>query len=186
MRRTAFIAMTLVCVWVGIGSGQQSADVFKVDYFDNANTNGAPDGKLRLTNPGTSGGRICASVFVFDQLQELQACCSCLLSPNGLRKLSVNTDLTSDPLTGVVMTTGSIEIVSTEPLAGACPAPVSMKPVATLLAWATHIQDSTFVETEAASQSATLSSTELNTLNEGCYAIQLGTGGGTCTCGTGD
>jgi hypothetical protein len=69
------------------------ADTLKVDYFSNANTSGAPDATVRLTNPGTAAGNMCASMFVFDENQELTECCSCLLTPDGLRTLSVNVDL---------------------------------------------------------------------------------------------
>src|ERR1700683_2607783 len=82
------------------------ADTLKVDYFSNANTSGAPDATVRLTNPGTAAGNTCGSIFVFDENQELTECCSCLLTPDGLRTLSVNVDLTSHPLTGVILATG--------------------------------------------------------------------------------
>jgi hypothetical protein len=188
MRQAAFfvafsVVLTIVLT-IGTAWGQQ-ADTFKVDYFDNANTTGAPDGRVRFTNPGT-GGSICASIFVFDSDEEMMECCSCLLIPNGLRKLSVNNDLTSNPLNGVTLTTGSIEIVSSAPASGACPAPTKMKAVPALRAWATHIQDVSFAVTETASQDATLSADELDNLEAGCHAIQIGTGGGICTCGSGD
>lgn len=186
--RKAAIAMALfaLSLCAGTALAQEPADVLKVDYFDNANTTGAPDGRLRLTNPGTAGASVCASIFVSNDLQELMECCSCILAPNGLRKLSVNKDLTSNPLNGVVLTTGSIEIVSSAPVSGVCPAPTKMKPVAALRAWVTHIQDDTFAVTETASQSAELSTDELNILNNECEGIQLNSHGGTCTCGTGD
>ena len=143
---------------------------------------------MRLTNPGTSGN-ICAAIYVFDPNQEISECCSCLLSPDGLRTLSVNTDLTGAPLTGVMLTTGSIEIVSTPPFAnGVCPAlPTSLSPQPAIRAWATHIQNGTFAITETPSQDATLSSAEERRIEGECYAIQLDSGrGGQCTCGTGD
>jgi hypothetical protein len=31
-------------------------DTFKVNYFSNANTTGAPDGTVQITSPGTSPG----------------------------------------------------------------------------------------------------------------------------------
>jgi hypothetical protein len=36
------------------------ADTFKVNYFSNANTPGAPDGTVQITNPGTAPGSVCA------------------------------------------------------------------------------------------------------------------------------
>src|SRR6202046_2517796 len=105
------------------------ADVYKVEYFSNANTAGAPDGTVRLTNPGTAAGNVCANVFVFDANQELSECCSCFLSPDGLRTLSVNTDLTHNPLTGGTLTTGLIKMVSTTLTVGTCPLPTNLNPI---------------------------------------------------------
>jgi len=158
------------------------ADTLKVDYFSNANTAGAPDGTVRLTNPGTSGGNIWAAIYVFDPQQELTECCECFLSPDGLRTLSVNADLTSNPLTGVTLSTGLIKIVSTT---GTNPA--RLAPTPAIRSWATHIQNANFAVTETASQDATLSAAEVGRLNIQCFAVQLdGSGHGICSCGTGD
>jgi hypothetical protein len=191
MRRTT---MLVVCTLVlalsaGYAAAQATppADTLKIDYFANANTAGAPDATVRMTNPGTAGGNLCAAIYVVDPSQELSECCSCLLSPDGLRTLSVNTDLTSNALTGVSLTTGAIKIVSTPPIGGACPLPKTLNPKAGIRAWATHIQNSNFTITETASQDATLSSTEVVHLEKECAAVALdGSGKGVCTCGTGD
>jgi hypothetical protein len=192
MRR---ITMLVVCtIALALCAGVAAAtttppapDTLKVDYFANANTAGAPDGTLRVTNPGTAGGSLCAAIYVFDSNQELSECCSCYVSPDGLRTLSVNTDLTSNPLTGVILNTGAIKIVSTPTKGGICPLPLSLTPTAGIRAWETHIQNSNFVITETASQDATLSSAEVSRLQGECYAIQLdGSKSGVCTCGTGD
>jgi hypothetical protein len=163
------------------------ADTLKVDYFSNANTAGAPDGTLRITHPGTATGNVCASIFVFDPEQELAECCSCLTTPDGLRTFSVNTNLTGNPLTGVILSTGLIKIVSTIPVGGACPLPTRVNSEPALRAWTTHIQNGGFAITETASQDATLSAAEVTRLQAECYAVQLdGSLHGVCTCGTGD
>jgi hypothetical protein len=163
------------------------ADTLKVDYFANANTAGAPDGTLRITDPGTATGNVCASIFVLDPYQELAECCSCLTTPDGLRTLSVNTDLTGNPLTGVILSTGVIKIVSTIPVAGACPLPTRINSEPALRSWTTHVQNGSFQETETASQDATLSVAEVTRLQAECFAVQLdGSLHGVCTCGTGD
>jgi hypothetical protein len=164
------------------------ADTLKVDYFSNANTAGAPDGTVRLNNPGTyASGNICASIFVFDPNQELSECCSCLLTPDGLRTLSIDKDVTGNPLTGVTLTTGVIKVVSTVPVSGNCPLPTAVNPAAALRAWTTHIQNSNFAVTETASQDATLSAGEIKRLATDCYAVSLiGSGKGVCSCGSGD
>ena len=164
------------------------ADTLKVDYFSNANTALAPDGTVRLTNPGSAGGGVCADVYVFDVNQELSECCSCYLSPDGLRTLSVNVDLTSNPLTGHVLTTGVIKLVSNVATSTVCPLPTKIVSIfGGVRAWTTHIQNGSFVETEGASQDATLSSAEDSRLNSECSGISIsGSGSGVCTCGTGD
>lgn len=157
-------------------------DTLKVDYFSNANTASAPDGTLRITNPNTIGGNIYAAIYVFAPDQEMTECCACRLSPDGLRTLSVDTDVTSNPLTGVILTTGLVKIVSTTG-----PTPLKLYPTAAIRAWTTHIQNSTFAITETASQDATLSTAEVTRLQQECNSIHLdGSGHGVCTCGTGD
>jgi hypothetical protein len=185
------IAMLVVCtlaLTLCAANAFAQADTLKVDYFSNANTAGAPDGTMRVDNPGTyASGNVCASIFVFDPMQELSECCSCLVTPDGLRTLSVNGDLTSNPLTGVTLSTGLIKVVSTIPVAGACPLPTAVHPVAAIRSWVTHVQNSNFAITETGSQDATLSSGEISRLARQCYAVALvGSGKGICSCGTGD
>jgi hypothetical protein len=190
MSQTTKLVVCLLALTLCAGmafAGTEPADTLKVDYFSDANTS-APDGTLRITNVGTSGGNLCAAVYVYDQYQELSECCSCLVTPNGLRTLSVNTDLTKNPLTGVKLSTGSIRIVSTTPSGGVCPLPYIGKvtPTAGIRSWTTHIQ-STSTITETASQDATFGTGEFTTLTNACYAVYLvGSGAGQCTCGTGD
>lgn len=191
MRQTTIlivIALTLaVCAGTAAAQATPPADTLKVDYFSNAHTTGAPDGTLRLTNPGTAPGNVCANIFVFDADQELSECCSCFLSPDGLRTLSVNTDLTSDPLTGVILSTGVIKMVSTTLTVGTCPLPTNLNPIPALRAWETHIQNAGFAETETAASDATLSAGEVSRLKSECNAVKIvGSGAGVCSCGTGD
>lgn len=194
MRRTTVLVVSMFALTLCAGHGAaQSApppDTLKVDYFANAHTTGVPDGTLLLTNPGTSGGNICAAIFVIDVHQELSECCSCFLSPDGLRTLSVNTDLTGNPLTGVTLSTGSIRMVSTSALSGgACPYADSLTPKAAIRP-TVQITVTTAGSTgriERASQDATLSATEQTRLQNECHAVRLdGSGKGVCSCGTGD
>jgi hypothetical protein len=187
MRRITMLVVCLLTLALCAGSALASttpppADTLKVDYFSNANTAGAPDGTFRITNPGTSGGNIWAAIYVFDPNQELTECCECLLTPDGLRTLSVNTDLTGNPLTGVTLSTGLIKVVSTSGTNAA-----RLFPVAAIRSWTTHIQNSNFAETETASQDATFSTAEQGRLQAECSAIELdGSGKGICSCGTGE
>jgi hypothetical protein len=42
-------------------------------------------------------GALCANIYVFDDDQELQACCSCFVSADGVRTISTIADLISNP-----------------------------------------------------------------------------------------
>jgi hypothetical protein len=193
MRRTTMfvvctLALALCAGYAAAATTPPPADTLKVDYFSGANTSGNPDGTVRITNPGTSGGNLCAAIYVYDSFQELSECCSCKVTPNGLLTLSVDTNLTSNPLTGVTLTTGSIRIVASKvPANGVCPAlPDYVVPTPSVRAWATHIQAGGVI-TETASQDATFSAAEQNLLQGDCYAASLvGSGRGVCSCGTGD
>jgi hypothetical protein len=176
-----------LCAGSAFAQSTPPADTLKVDYFANANTAGAPDATVRLTNPGTAPADVCADIFVFDPEQELSECCSCLLTPDGLRTLSVNTDLTKNPLTGVTLNTGAIKIVSAKLSDGKCPLPVIINSTPALRAWVTHIQDSSFAITEDAAQDAIFSSGEVGRLVSECQGVNIvGSGSGVCTCGSGD
>jgi hypothetical protein len=187
MRQTTLLVICLLMVGLLATSALAStapppADTLKVDYFSNANSAGAPDGTARITNPGTSGGNIYAAIYVFDPNQELTECCTCVETPDGLQTLSVNGDLTANPLTGVILNTGLIKFVSSTG-----PSAAKLYPTPAIRAWVTHIQNSNFSETETASQDATLSSAEVTRLQSECSAIQQdGSGHGICTCGTGE
>jgi hypothetical protein len=159
-----------------------------VSYFSNANTSGVADATVRLTNPGVTGGNLCAEIYVFDQDQQLSECCGCLVSPDGLQTFSVNTNLTGNPLTGVKSTTGMIKIVPSDPTPTMSCDPTAIAPDASVAAWSTHIQEqstSVFSITETPFQIVPLGDDELSSLQSQCYfASTLGSGQGACSCGT--
>jgi len=179
-----------LALFAGIAQAQtQTIYYYRVDYFANANTGGAPDATLRLDNDGAdAAANLCADIFIFDSNEEMSECCSCLETPDGLRTLSLNTNLTANPLTGVVLTAGVIKIVPAAPTAGVCPDPYYINTVAgaEIQSWATHIQNTSFAVTETASQISVLSSAEQTNLARQCGAIErVGSGKGICSCGTG-
>ena len=191
-----FRTLTLLVVLVGcaiiLRAQTTYPDTFKVNYFSNVGTGLAP-AQVRMTNVGTSGGNICADIYVFQPDQELAECCSCQLSPDGLRTLGIGPlggDIAANPLTGQdpPFLNGFIEIVSSS---GACsnsglPLPVSPKPIPGLRAWATHLNGPGLV-TETAFSDAELSAAELSSLGRKCAGIkELGSGHGVCSCGSGD
>lgn len=146
------------------------------NYFSNANTAGTPDETVRITNPGISGRKLCADIFVFDANQELSECCSCTVAPDGLLTLSVNADLTGNPLTGTILTTGVIQIIPAATTGGMCPLPTAMTPQQALRAWSTHIQEDSDV-TESSSPITAISLEDLSALEAVCSYIQGGGGG---------
>jgi hypothetical protein len=161
---------------------------YRVDYFSGAHTSGAPDATLRLDNDAAAASvNLCADIFIFDTNEEMSECCSCLETPDGLRTLSVNSDLTANPLTGVTLTNGIIKIVAAAPTNDTCPIPSTITIVANaeIQAWATHLQNGSTL-TETVSQVSTLTANEKSRLAQQCGAIrEAGSGFGICSCGTG-
>jgi len=187
--KTLFLALVVVGL-VTIGAGVASAqDVYKINYFSN-NAAPAPDATVRISNPGLTYGNLCAMVYVFDADQQLSECCGCVETHNGLRTISVRSNLTSNPLTGVVSTNGVIKVVSAAVNNSPCDPTSNVKPTANLRAWTTHIQNAVgaaFPITETEFSDSTLGATELANLQAQCAFIGiLGSGHGLCTCGTGD
>jgi hypothetical protein len=188
----SWAASTTTPVFGSSALATEPADTLKVDYFSNANTSGAPDGTLRLDNPGTPGTNVCAYIGVFDSNQEMSECCGCLLTPDGLRTLSIDSNLTNNPFNGVTLATGVIKVLSVTTVNNTCPFPGTSKTAqfytsGGVRSWGTHIQNSNFTITETGSQDATLSVTENVRFYDDCVAIGLvGSGTGVCSCGTGD
>lgn len=199
------LAVGLVCLLTATAPAQITTplpDVFFVNYFANAH-NGGADGTVRIMNPGlyttpnTAGVPVsrdlCALIYVWDQDQELKECCGCKITPNGVRQLSVNNDLTDNALTGGTVSDGGIKIVSHPATAAGSwqrssgAAILITNPQATLRAWITHPQD-TRVEalTEEEFLDVNLSEGERRLLNNRCTGIHnLGSSRGICTCGNG-
>jgi hypothetical protein len=180
----ALLGLFTVAAWAQNTPGTPPpADTLKVDYFANANTSGAPDATVRTVHPGTTYSNLCADIFVFDTNEEMSECCSCIITPDGRLDLSVNSDLTANPLTRDVLADGVIKIISAKPAAGGdCPVPqAGIAPAPTLRHWTTHIQNSNFTLTENVSPDAKLSNAELINLQAQCKAIvRDGSGHGIC------
>ena len=164
-------------------------DVYAVSHFSNAHVTGAPDGVLRVVNDGTlsdasPAGDLCASIYVFDSTEELNECCSCRVTPNGILSLSVNTNLTSNTLTGRLPKRGVIKVVSSKLSGGSCDARV-VAPQTGIRGWVTHVQrgTSTYALTEEELLDSTYGSSESADLAEDCTVlVELGTGQGVCSC----
>jgi hypothetical protein len=189
----SLVLVGLVIAGAGVASAQ---DVYKVNYFDfNAPVLGGlkvPDATVRIDNPGLTYGNLCAEIYVFAADQQMAECCGCINTPNGLLRLSVRNQLTSNPLTGNVPFDGVIKVVSALPTAGGGCDPTSVTPKANLRVWATHIQPGSsfgtfplvWPVTETESSDSTLGASELSALQAQCSFIHvLGSGSGICSCG---
>jgi hypothetical protein len=181
-----------VTISISSGSAEGSATLtvkplLAVSYFSHANTSGFADSNLRLSNPGATGSNLCAEIYVFDQDQGLSECCGCLVSPDGLLTLSVNSNLTDNPLTGIKSTTGVIKIVSADVPANASCDPSAIIPNGELLAWSTNTQaksGSAIAFTENSFQLSPLGDADLAALQNQCSMVAtFGSGHGVCSCG---
>src|SRR5271157_6297867 len=123
--------------------------------------------------------------------QQMAECCGCLESPDNLNTLSVNNDLTSNPLTSTIPTTGVIKIVPTTVNDAPCDARQYTPIVLTVILdnWIVFpvvVSDPLHILIEFKSVPVGLSSQELAALQSQCTFIGiLGSGRGICTCGSG-
>ena len=199
MKRAGSLLFSVLAIslMLGIASGNALAQgdnsVYFVTYYSNANTAGAPAATLRLINDGDKSttssegvpnGNLWASIYVFDDSQEFQECCSCEVTPDGLLSENVNTELLANSLTHQVNTRGVIKVVSSSTNPGD---PTNNTLAPGLRGWETHIQRAaapgTFAITETPLADSNLSATEKTVLQELCsFSITLGSGRGTCSC----
>ncbi len=193
LSRAAVLAGMFVLASVALPQTSRAQDdVFWVNHFDV--TKG--DGTVRTINPNTtSAGILCEMVYVFDAHEEMQECCGCPVTNDGLRVQSTITNLTANPLSGPGTNpkTGVIKIVSSAPNASTgpyapCNPAVSVSPTPNLRSFSTHTYSNGLVGiTETEFEEATLTTSELSALQSTCAFIHInGTGSGICTCGTGD
>ena len=183
------LLMLAIALLMGIVSGTAAAQaapaagvgdnsVYFVSYFSN-NVAAAPDATVRFINDGDTGANLWASIYVFDDSQELTECCACVITPDGLLSESVKTQLTAAPLTGKVPTRGVIKVISSSTAD-----PTNVYPTAGLRGWATHIQGPTknvYSITETAFADSNLVAKEQTLLEELCYFDSL-LSGLPCTC----
>jgi hypothetical protein len=199
----ACLLLTSATAW----AQAQPTDVFWVNYFSNnvPGNSGGLDQEVRIVNPGAYApsyppASLCAMIYVFDNMQEMKECCGCLISTNGLAELSVANDLTSNTFNGVAPTDGDIKIVSAvsnytvngapacDPTGGGISSTggyvLNIAPTADLRSWGTHLPGYRKADghiTEDEFQDATLSTGELDSLQEECTGvIAVGSGYGQC------
>ncbi len=186
MKKLGFLMLMLAITLMLGGSALAQGDnsVYFTTYYSNANTTGAPDGTVRVINDGDTGANLYASIYVFDDSQELQDCCSCAVTPDGLLSESVNTQLTAYAITGKKPSRGVIKIISSSTESDASTGFAPNTPTAGLRAWGTHVQSltkTTYGVTETKFADSNLVGSEQTLLQELCYFDSL-LSGKPCTC----
>jgi hypothetical protein len=195
MKKLGLLLLPILTITLLLGGNAFADDTYQVTYYSNANTTGAPDGTLRVTNTGATvangvSENLYTAIYVFDDSEEMQECCSCVVTPDGLLSESVNKELTNNTVTGIKPTRGIIKVIGTT-----SPDPSSITTIAHGLAgWMTQVQGSQvnlatskwsgpFTISQSPLTQSTLTAAELSVLDSTCgYAIILGSGRGTCSC----
>jgi len=203
--RTLFFAtMVIMLAVAAYAQNPITADSpYQVRYASNVTIG---DSVVNITNTGARGaglgfgtsasvtGAICANVYVYDPSEEVVACCSCPVTPNGLVSLSAQRDLIINPLTRGNPTSIVIKLLATVPVGGSCNnsallAGVTLATVAPgMLAWGTTIHVNqpvanppTYAVTETAFTPSTISAGEAARLAYGCGVVaNVGSGFGIC------
>jgi len=143
MKRLGFLLFLVLML--GIASGTALAQnvgdnsVYFVTYYAN-NVAAAPDATLRIVNDGDTFGVLWASIYVFDDSQELTECCSCRITADGLLSESVRKNLTATPINGAIKTRGVIKVISSSTESDVNTGFAPNTPTPGLRGWATHIQ----------------------------------------------
>ena len=204
-RTLGFLAVSMTLTTALLTDAFAQEGVRTVGYYTNANS-GAPDSRMSVVNPGSvngfsPAGDLCANIYVFTPDQQMVECCSCIVTPDGLRTFSVNTDLTGNPLISATLHSGAIKIVSSAAPNDSCsvsnsavPLPIAATgytPSGLLGSWITHANDAgngTYSISETNFFPGALAANELHKLQAQCNAISqsnsVGSVHGICSCGS--
>jgi hypothetical protein len=174
------------------GGASAASGVFQLKYF-NINYG---SGQIIVSNAGTvaadndtsddSAGTLCANFYSFDPNEEMQTCCSCPVTPNGLKSLSVNDDIIAKNLIVNPSTAITVKVLFNSRAANNKKCDAANVPLATLarggILWGTNLRNVTFqgsppttvnAVTETEFSKAELSATELSKLVTYCQYVQI-------------
>jgi hypothetical protein len=88
---------------------------FYYTTYYSGNQANAPDETVRIINDGYSATpNLWASIYVFDDSEELTQCCSCKITPDGVLSESVKLNLTANPIRNIVNSRGVIKVISSQ------------------------------------------------------------------------
>jgi hypothetical protein len=192
---TLLFSVLAITLMLGLASGNAVAQnvgdnsVYFVTYYAN-NVAAAPDATVRFINDGDTGANLWASLYVFDDSEELTQCCSCEVTPDGLLSESVKNQLTKYPIRGIVPPRGVIKVISSSTESDVNTNFAPNTPTAGLRGWATHIQSvanrypygpAAYSQTETTFADSNLGAGEKSLLEQLCYFDNL-LSGAPCTC----
>ena len=176
----AVLATAVLSVGLQVKAANIS-DVYQASYFYNLGTERC-DASITILDPGVNApGNICANIYVLNPSEELEACCSVVLTPDEIVQGQLS-GLVTNLLNNNGLINGVVKIISSKTVAGPVPCPsgsATITPVADLRAWITRVDSttpfgsgSTGVTTTAFAQ-APLSPSEQSTLVNTCHFIYL-------------
>src|SRR5499427_1182705 len=179
--------MTLMCILCCTAVAVAQNDTpFQVRYATNLQLG---DARVYMTNTGANSttitpqnGNICANVYGFSPDERLVACCSCLITPNGLASLSVWRDLLGDsPPVFPRPNALALKLLATQGItASSCDAGVVGDPahpiVPGLAAWGTSPEPAGFFSSPPLLMAtpftpSTLSAAEVTSLTTQCHHL---------------
>lgn len=186
-------ALTIALVLGGTAVAQNVGDnsVYFVTYYSNKVPGDFRDQTVRIINDGDTGASLWATFYVYDDSEEMQTCCSCEVTPDGLLSESVRYNLAGNPLTGIQPSRGAIKVISSSVQAGA--PRYTNTPTTGLRGFATHLQSvenqtpygpAPYYQTETELQPANLGATDESWQEEICFFVHILGGGhqGVCSC----
>jgi hypothetical protein len=200
MKRNGFVVFSILALMLMLGGNALAQalvytgdnSVYFTTYYSKANSAGAPDATVRIINDGDTGALLWAAIYVFDDSEELQECCACIVTADGLLSESVNQNLTADPITNRKPTRGVIKVISS-----GSGDPASPAPFVGLRVWASHVQGTKvtlspgnpvipsvagpFFVTETPAADSNLSATEETLVGQLCLYTEM-LSGQPCTC----
>jgi hypothetical protein len=142
MKKLGFVLLMLVVAAMLGGNALAQGDnsVYFTTYFSGNTVATAPDASVRIINDGDTGADLWASIYVFDDSEELTECCSCDITPDGLLSESVKYNLTASPITRLIPTRGVIKVISSATESDVNTGFAPNTPTAGLRVWGTHVQ----------------------------------------------
>jgi hypothetical protein len=202
MKKLGFLMLlTAVALMLAGTALAQDNTVYFTTYYSGNGLTGAPDATVRIINDGSytvanTPANLYASIYVFDDSEELTQCCSCVVTPDGLLSESVKLNLTANSIRGIVNSRGVIKIISSSTNT-AGPGFAANTPASGLRVWATHVQGTKvtlsagnpvvpvvsgpFFVTETLAADSNLSGGEQTLLQQLCYFDFL-LSGKPCSC----